>query len=278
MIMQNGAAAPRARDDGTTHHGDSGVNRDIIAVASKPQASAPRNGVLILPAGEAPHGALTWRNPQQKNERLRQWRRVVMQTFGHQARALRILWLLRDMFRLEGYCDANDRYLSEQTGIAPNKVGDTLTLLDKSGAICRVHRVDANGNRKRHIYPARTLLPQNGGLGTFPVSGGMTDPDPRGGGIPRQKGRHTFNRKTALPSTLVYAQRSAEERERRALEERPAGNAGQDMEQTTERRSVPRTPNPVKGEDDQQAQSDSRFTGDLTVILPVSQRRNDYGW
>lgn len=179
--------------------------RDLIDVATKLQP--PARKFLILPDGEIPHAALRWDSATQKRTRLRVWRREVMRVFAEQARAIKVAWILADLFRLEGYANASNSYIADLTGIAANKVSDTLAVLDQGGAICRVHRIVGENRTQRQIYPARTLTPHCGGMGVHPIAGD--------GGIPQQVGSQTFSRYRKLPSPLNYARSAAAHRERR---------------------------------------------------------------
>lgn len=153
---------------------------------------------LILPPDQVPDNALTWRNPKQKADLLRAWRRAICTTFPESSRVIRMAWLLDELFHAKGYAFASDGHLARETGMAVNKVQDALLSLHKGGAIVRVHV--AGKLEERRIYPLRTLL-----LGT--PHGGVSAA-PQHPGVQNRKVTAGF-RKT---QTMRDAQRWAERR------------------------------------------------------------------
>lgn len=123
---------------------------------------------LILPPDQVPDNARTWTSPRQKADLLRAWRRAVCTAFPESSRVIRVAWLLGELFHAKGYAFASDPYLARETGIAVNKVQDTLHTLHKGGAVVRVHV--AGNLEERRIYPMRTLLigAPHGGVSTTP--------------------------------------------------------------------------------------------------------------
>ncbi len=180
--------------------------RDIIDVRSKPQP--PARKFLILPEDQTPHAALTWESTAQKRVRLQLWRSAVMKTFGEQARAIRVAWLLSSLFHAErGYAYPTDKYIAKETGVPIKRVQDALAALDDGGAICRVHRVVGENKTQRHIYAARTLIPQHGGTVATPAVGD--------GRYPRKLWVQTKKDKRHISPTAALARSAAEQRDRR---------------------------------------------------------------
>lgn len=173
-----------------------------ISILEAPGAGAVRQKrlFLILPPDQAPGNCLCWDNARQMNTRLQMWRRSLFAAFPESARAMRLAWVLADLFRQKGYAYASDPYLAKETGIAVNKVQDTLRDLHLGGAIIRVHV--AGNEQERRIYPCRSLLsdatPQLGVLGTPQHPGGQ----------------NKNNKYERLSSTALAARKAAELREK----------------------------------------------------------------
>ena len=122
----------------------------------------------------APHGALTWRSPAERNRLLKAWRSAVLGTFGDSSRCVRLAWVLSDSFNTKlGYAFPTNSWLARETLIAENKVKATLSVLEQGGAIVRAWVVRSNGQKQRAIYPARTLMP-------VPTVGTLGGPSSRG--------------------------------------------------------------------------------------------------
>jgi hypothetical protein len=164
----------------------------------------PARHFLILPDGRTPDGALTWASAEQRKRALQRWRRAILATFGDSSRALRVAWVLADLFNVKsGYAFPSDRHLAEETGLRLNKLQETLTALERDGAILRVHRVQADGRTHRHIYPSRKFIPPT-------VGGGGTPQQPGGqnrSGTPRLR-----LPRTQLAQALIQARRKEGER------------------------------------------------------------------
>ena len=78
----------------------------------------------------APSGALTWGSAAERNRQLRLWRRAVFSIFGEQPRAIRVAWVLTDLFNVKkGYAFPSNYYLAEETKMAVNKLRATLGIL-----------------------------------------------------------------------------------------------------------------------------------------------------
>jgi hypothetical protein len=127
----------------------------------------------IYAQDKTPHQALTWTSSAQRRTALRIWRRAVFAAFGESSRAIRVAWVLADWFDVKrGYAFGSDAALAQETGVPLNKLQETLTALDNGGAILRVHRVNADGNTQRHIYPSAALIPPSLGGGDTPQEPG----------------------------------------------------------------------------------------------------------
>jgi hypothetical protein len=125
--------------------------------------------------------------------------------FGEQARCVRILWVLADLFNAKtGYAYASNEYLAAETNMAENKARGTLSVLEAGGAIIRTYVVH-NGRKQRVIYPSATLLP-------CPTVGQV--------GVPRLPGHHNLRRKVHLPKTEFERARLAHETAERRKAER----------------------------------------------------------
>jgi hypothetical protein len=136
---------------------------------------------------EAPPNALTWGSAVERKAQLKAWRRVVFKMFGEQTRALRLAWVLSDMFSIsECYAFPTNRYLADETGIARNKVQAALAELEHGEAIVRAEIVRVAGKKWRAIYPCRTLLPhpRRGGRGGPPAAGGPVNKTIRAPRVP----------------------------------------------------------------------------------------------
>src|SRR4051794_21684349 len=95
--------------------------------------------------GEWPPGAIAWKTSREKGTLTRQWRRANMAKYGDQSRQLTPLWALENLTSLYGYATAGDGELAKETGLPPKSVQSGLMVLDRDGAIVRVH-VPKNGN------------------------------------------------------------------------------------------------------------------------------------
>jgi hypothetical protein len=135
--------------------------------------AAPRQ-FRVVRADHTPHGALTWTNAKQRNRKLLLWRRAICTTFSQQVRCIRVAWVLTDLFNAErGFAHASDQYLATEAAVALNKLETSLTLLERGGAIIRVH-VYVDGKPQRRIYPSAALIPpQLGGVDTPHLVGGQ---------------------------------------------------------------------------------------------------------
>jgi hypothetical protein len=158
----------------------------------------------------APRGALTWETAAQRSRKLREWQRGVLATFGEQARAVRLAWVLSNLFNTKtGYCFASNGMLADMTVMAENKVRATRLILEQGRAIVRGSITHANGRKQRIIYPATAIVPR-------PTSGR--------GGEPQQMGLHTLKRGPRLPKTQwEAAARAAQLRQQRERRERDEG-------------------------------------------------------
>jgi hypothetical protein len=161
---------------------------------------------------------LTWRTPYERNRLLGQWRLAVCNTFGEQARCLRVGWALHYLFNIKtGYAYPSNSWLANQTGMAENKLRATLLVLEEAHAIIRSYVVH-NGRKQRVIYPARGILPR---------------PTVGHGGEPQQVGHHNKRRKRArVPKSeheralLAYELTERRNSERAA---QPVSNQGDDV-------------------------------------------------
>jgi hypothetical protein len=132
----------------------------------------PNREFLILPEGQVPDGALTWASAEQRKRALQSWRQAIFSYFGNSARAIRVAWVLAELFNVKsGFAFASDGYLAKATGLRRNKLADTLTALQQDRAIIRVH-VEINGKMQRRIYPSAALVHPNSGYGGIPQKKG----------------------------------------------------------------------------------------------------------
>ena len=147
----------------------------------------------------APPGALTWASAAQRNLRLKLWRRAVFAIFGEQPRAIRLAWVLTDLFNVNrGYAFASNPYLAQETSMAVNKLRATLGILEGGGAIMRTNITNtATGQSQRLIYPATGIVPR-------PALGqGEGAPTWGGGGEPRQPGHQNLRRIPRIQSSQI---------------------------------------------------------------------------
>jgi len=131
----------------------------------------------------APSGALTWASAAKRNRQLRLWRRAVFSIFGEQPRAIRVAWVLTDLFNVKrGYAFPSNAYLAEETSIAANKLRATLLILEDGGAIIRANVTNpATGQVQRVIYPATAIIPRPAlGQGGSPTLGQRGEPQQPG--------------------------------------------------------------------------------------------------
>jgi hypothetical protein len=164
-----------------------------------------------------PSGALTWASAAERNRRLRLWRRAVFSIFGEQPRAIRVAWVLTDLFNLKrGYAFPSNYYLAEQTNMAANKLRATLGILESEGAIIRANVINpATGQTQRVIHPAKAIIPRPTlGLGGSPALGH--------GGEPQQPGHQNLRRIPRIQSSQIALAKA--ERERR--DKRKSQDAG----------------------------------------------------
>jgi hypothetical protein len=147
----------------------------------------------------APSGALTWATAAERNQQLRRWRRAVFSIFGEQPRAIRVAWLLTDLFSIKGgYAFPSNAYLAEETNIAGNKLRATLGILESGGAIIRADVINAStGQTQRVVYPATAIIPRPA-LG----HGGGAPPWGRGG-EPQQPGHQNLRRIPRIQSSQI---------------------------------------------------------------------------
>jgi hypothetical protein len=141
----------------------------------------------------APSGALTWASAAERNRRLKLWRRAVFSIFGEQPRAIRVAWVLTELFNVKsGYAFPSNPYLAEQTHIAVNKLRETLLILENGGAIIRV----ATGRPQRVIYPATAIIP-------LPALGQGGSPTLGQRGEPQQPGHQNLRRIPRIQSSQI---------------------------------------------------------------------------
>jgi hypothetical protein len=107
-----------------------------------------------------PSGALTWRSAKERNRLLKLWRHAVSAVYGEQPRAIRVAWMLTDLFNVKKrYCFATNAYLAQETSIAANKLRATLLILENGGAIIRANVTNpVTGQVQRVIYPATAIM------------------------------------------------------------------------------------------------------------------------
>jgi hypothetical protein len=102
--------------------------------------------------------AITWRSGAERNRKLRQWRRAMFMHYGQQPRALRVAWVLADLFNIrDGYAFARNSHIAVQAVVTERNVQKTLTMLQKDGAILR-RTITVKGQRLRVIYPATAIV------------------------------------------------------------------------------------------------------------------------
>ncbi len=110
-----------------------------------------------------PDGALTWSNTADRNKALMKWRRAVCRQFGQQPSAIRLAWVLKDLFHVrDGYCFARNAFLADQAALWPRHVQGTLKALEKGRAILR-QTILTKGKRIRVIFPASAIIKRTEG-------------------------------------------------------------------------------------------------------------------
>jgi hypothetical protein len=165
----------------------------------------------------APSGALTWGSAAERNRLLRLWRRAVFSIFGEQPRAIRVAWVLTDLFNVKrGYAFASNPYLAEVTNMAVNKLRATLGILESGGAIIRAEVINpATGQTQRVIHPATAIIPRPalGHGGRSPTLGRR--------GEPQQPGHQNLRRIPRIQSSQIALAKavSARRDERRRQDE-----------------------------------------------------------
>jgi hypothetical protein len=131
-----------------------------------------------------PSGALTWGSAAERTGQLTRWRRAVFSIFGEQPRAIRVAWVLTDLFNIQrGYAFPSNAYLAEQTNMAVNKLRATLEILESGGAIIRAQVINpATGQTQRVIHPATAIIPRPalGHGGRSPTLGQRGEPQQSG--------------------------------------------------------------------------------------------------
>jgi len=150
---------------------------------------------------------------------MKQWRRAVSHEMGTETRALRIAWLLSNLFRLEGgFSNMSDGRIATETNVPIKHVSPTLAALEERGAIIRAHVVNAGGiTTQRRIWPAAAIV---GDTAVPPTAGGATTPHagkevpPTVGGQNRDSRRAGAREGGMETSTMAAARREAEMRER----------------------------------------------------------------
>src|SRR5690348_6613835 len=119
---------------------DESAERSWQAAQARSQSPIPKRIFRLLALDETPVEALTWSTAAQRNRCLLEWRRAVFALFGDQSRCMRTLWVLSELFNTKlVYANPSDLHLARETGLALNKLEETLTLLDRAKAIIRVH-------------------------------------------------------------------------------------------------------------------------------------------
>jgi hypothetical protein len=120
--------------------------------------SQPKRRFVILKHDDVPTAALTWEDASERRRRMENWRQAVFHKHGRSSRAVRVAWVLADLFNTkDGYAFPSNAYLADKTGLPLDKVENALADLDGS-AILRVHR-ENGGRMQRHIYPKMMQVP-----------------------------------------------------------------------------------------------------------------------
>jgi hypothetical protein len=166
---------------------------------------------------DSPSGALTWKSSAERNRQLRLWRRAVFSIFGEQPRAIRVAWVLTDLFNVKrGNAFPSNAYLAEESNMAVNKLRATLGILESGGAIIRAHGINpATGQTQRVIHPATAIIPRPalGHGGRSPTLGQR--------GEPQQSGHQNLRRIPRIQSSQIALAKaeSARRDERRRQDE-----------------------------------------------------------
>src|SRR4051812_7403356 len=118
-----------------------------VAALENAPAAAPERMLRFSSAGSEPV-ALTWSDDKQKSALRRKWRNATIETFGSQARLLRLAWILYELSGQKGYAFASNTTLARATSMPVKKIEACLTHLERGGAIIREH-VETNGRSER---------------------------------------------------------------------------------------------------------------------------------
>lgn len=211
----------------------------VLTGTTKRYRAGSRKAIAVIAPGDAPEGALRWRGKKQKYHAIWRWRRACKMAFKQQTRELRICWTLESFISDEGFAFCGDRFLAAESDMAINKVAETLTALERAGAIIRCHaRVE--GKLQRRIYLgaefANTAPPTLGGTDHPPTGEGKPHPPTSTKSTPRRGWGHILNKNDRFrtrESELAKAALDSKAR-RAALFQEPENQTDQRPEQQWE--------------------------------------------
>jgi Helix-turn-helix domain len=95
-----------------------------------------------------------------------------MAAIEREARSLKVAWVVATWAEARGYCFARNERIAEETGLAPNKVRDALTDLQRLGAILIRWVRAPSGAQERRIYLSIKIV------GAGEMTGGWIGPKP----------------------------------------------------------------------------------------------------
>lgn len=168
--------------------------------------AATRMRTMKHPGLMLPATAIRWKGAAERTRWLVMWRSAVMRAFDTHTRAVKVCWALEGLAAGKGHAFVGNEFLADQTGISVKRLDETLTLLERTGAIVRT-RVATRKGRSRRIYLSAAIIngnpPAPGGVQSDrqspsgrgiannpPVTGGVRNPPaagesdpPVGGGI-----------------------------------------------------------------------------------------------
>jgi hypothetical protein len=89
-------------------------------------------------AGTAPApDAITWRSGEERNRKLRPWRRAMFMRHGQQPGVLRIAWVLAGLFNIrDGYAFARNSHLATEAVVTERNAQKTLTSWKRAARSC----------------------------------------------------------------------------------------------------------------------------------------------
>jgi hypothetical protein len=154
-------------DDGEAREDDdlsSLVYGDTSATTTnvRPKRKSAKNSGLLLP-----ETAIRWKGAAQRTRWLVMWRSAVMRTFDTHTRAVKVCWALEGLVAGKGHAFVGNEYLANQTGLSIKRLDETLTMLERVGAIVRT-RVATRRGRSRRIYLSVGIINSNP-----PAAGGV---------------------------------------------------------------------------------------------------------